>query len=497
MGLFSKTVDYNSILEKVLDGKRFSSNIKSLLLSMIYKVEISYSDYAKVKCLSKTKDEFIMYIISNIEEYFENVKTVEPDSEKAAILRKNKVSAITNELEKSVLSYPTESALLYAISDIESKYFYIENYIFKKELQQLLVEGSNLDVLEVLEDFTGWSWNPKSVFQKNYIANLIYQNLIIMFGMEFIDNCKNSQTKQYDIIKNLKTYYREYYNKLTILLYIISKNKKIDSILEKDIQELKQFSDPQKFLAKNKSRIEAIQKKVDKMNFVLENEKTLNKSFLIKNSKLPEDKKFKTVYAYGKALKKEKETYENQIIELKKYDNPTKIVLYKNQHDLYKEMLESEKTLEDAIIELQQSFIKIIYKKVKEINSRDDFISLIYKIRYYRNIFISKNKAIKDYKVLEDDINKILKKIVTYGVEKEFMKMVSMNVALNYKILIPCLDSKSMELEELRISLDVARKNIFVEVFENKTFEKRFDITFTVDNPEIAIKKKKAVKIFT
>lgn len=497
MGLFSKTVDYNSILEKVLDGKRFSSNIKSLLLSMIYKVEISYSDYAKVKSLSKTKDEFIMYLIRNIEEYFENVKTVEPDSEKASILRRNKVSAITNELEKSVLSYPTESALLYAISDIESKYFYIENYIFKRELQQLLVDGSNLDVLEVLEDFTGWSWNPKSVFHKNYIANLIYQNLIIMFGMEFIDNCKNSQTKQYDIIKNLKTYYRDYYNKLTMLLYVISKNKKIDSVLEKDIQELKQFNDVQKFLDKNKAKMEVIQKKVDRMNLVLGNEKTLNKSFLIKNSKLPEDKKFDTVYSYGKALKKEKEELEKQIIELKKYDNPTKIIIYKNQYDLYKEMLESDKTIEEAIIELQQSFIKIIYKKVKEINSREDFISLIYKIRYYRNIFISKNKAIKDYKVLEDDINKILKKLVTYGVEKEFMKMVSMNVSLNSKILIPCLDSKSMELEELRISLDVARKNIFVEVFENKTFEKRFDITFTVDNPEIAIKRKKAVKIFT
>ena len=168
MSLFSKTVDYNLILEKVLDSKRFSSNVKSLLLSMIYKVEISYSDYAKVKNLSKTKDEFIMYLIRNIDEYFERVKTVEPDSENANILKRNKVSAITNELEKSVLSYPTESALLYAISDIESKYFYIENYIFKKELQQLLVEGSNLDVLEVLEDFTGWSWNPKSVFEKNY-----------------------------------------------------------------------------------------------------------------------------------------------------------------------------------------------------------------------------------------------------------------------------------------------------------------------------------------
>ena len=280
-------------------------------------------------------------------------------------------------------------------------------------------------------------------------------------------------------------------------MYVISKNKKINQVLEKNIEELKQFKDVQKFIEKNKAKIDTLQKKVEKMSLVLNNEKTLNKSFLIKNSKLPEEKKFKTVYSYIKALEKEKEEIEKQIINLKQYDNVDKISAYKNQYDLYKEMLENEKTLEVAVIELQQSFIKIMYRKVKEINSRADFISLIYKIRYYRNIFISKNKAIKDYKILEEDINKILKKIVTYGVEKEYMKMISMNVALNSKIIIPCLDSKSMELEELRLTLDVVRKNIFVEVFENKTFEKRFDITFTVDNPEIAIKKKKAVKIFT
>ena len=38
MNIFSKLKDYNSQLEEILDRKYFSSNIKNLLLSMIYKI---------------------------------------------------------------------------------------------------------------------------------------------------------------------------------------------------------------------------------------------------------------------------------------------------------------------------------------------------------------------------------------------------------------------------------------------------------------------------
>lgn len=497
MGLFSKTVDYNLILENVLDGKRFSSNVKSLLLSMIYKIEISYLDYAKVKNISKTKDEFLSQIIETVSEYFETVKTVEPDSEEAKLLKKHKVSAITNELEKSVLTYFTESSLLYAIADIQPKYFYIDNYIFKKELQQLLVEGSNLNVLEVLEDFTGWSWNPKSIYDKNYIANIVYQNLIMIFGLEYIEKCKDSQTKDYDIVKALRNNYGEYYKRLTLVLYLCNKSKRIDNELENKISELNKFSDPEKFLERNKNKEVSLQKKLDKIESLLNNEKSLNRSFLVKNSKLPENEKFKTVNSYIKYLTKEKNGYLAEIEDLKKFQNPKKIAKYHAKLELYKSLIENDKTLESALIELQQSFIKILYKKAKEIKTRDDFVDIIYKIRYYRNIFISKTKAIKDYGILEDDLNKILKRVITFGAKKAYIKMVSLNVALNSKILISCLDSKSMEIEDLRLSLDVLRKNILVEVFENKIFEKRFSIAFNLDNPELIIKKKKAVRIFT
>ena len=41
--------DYNNELEKILENKLFSYDVKNLLLSMLYKIENSYKDYEAVK----------------------------------------------------------------------------------------------------------------------------------------------------------------------------------------------------------------------------------------------------------------------------------------------------------------------------------------------------------------------------------------------------------------------------------------------------------------
>jgi len=41
-GLFSKFKDYNYILDKVLEEKRFSEDAKNLLLNMIYTTTMSF-----------------------------------------------------------------------------------------------------------------------------------------------------------------------------------------------------------------------------------------------------------------------------------------------------------------------------------------------------------------------------------------------------------------------------------------------------------------------
>ena len=83
MNLFSKLKDYNSELEDVLDRKYFSANVKNLLLSMIYKIENSYNDYAIIKRSVRTKDEFLTELVETIDKYCDNFKIVDPKNKGA------------------------------------------------------------------------------------------------------------------------------------------------------------------------------------------------------------------------------------------------------------------------------------------------------------------------------------------------------------------------------------------------------------------------------
>ena len=67
--------DYNNELEKVLEKKTFDENVKSILLSILYKIETAYADYKKVKQNVETKEEFVENIIKKAEEISKEVCT--------------------------------------------------------------------------------------------------------------------------------------------------------------------------------------------------------------------------------------------------------------------------------------------------------------------------------------------------------------------------------------------------------------------------------------
>ena len=70
---FSKFKDYNKQLEKILEKKDFSKDVKNLLLSMLYKLDISYNDYSLVKKNCKSKQEYLENILDNIKRTHLNV----------------------------------------------------------------------------------------------------------------------------------------------------------------------------------------------------------------------------------------------------------------------------------------------------------------------------------------------------------------------------------------------------------------------------------------
>ena len=180
--------DYNNELEKVLEKKYFNENVKNILLNILYKIETAYKDYEKVKQDVETKEEFIENIIRNIRNNCETIKLVQPNSEESKIIG-NKTFLVEKN-KKRIICYPIERKLLYCISKISKKEKIIkdEYFLINQTLSDLINVGNNINTVEVIRDFNGYSWTtiPREI--ESIKHNLVYQNLRMILGNEFINN---------------------------------------------------------------------------------------------------------------------------------------------------------------------------------------------------------------------------------------------------------------------------------------------------------------------
>ena len=501
MKLFSKDNDYNLILEKILDSKYFSSNSKSLLLSMVYKIENFYTDYQKVKNINKTKEEFLEKIIDTIKKYCDNIKLVEPDSKDAKILKDNNVLALTNERERSILSYPTEIALLYAISDVLPKYFYIpENFILKNSFQNMLVNGYNQNNVEVLSDFNGWSWDINVKLKNNLMDNLIYQNLVIMFGINFMDDWMECSSIQKNPMQEVKKEFlgTKYFDILCKYLYNNSnekEKKRIDKIIERKKIEYDKISNKSEFFNEITAKKLTYLKQLEKIDILLNDKEKLMKKYISVNLKLDERKKFKTVNSYRKTLELKREEYLKQINFLGNLMKPVNFINYKKE--LEDSIKFSEYQNPDEINEnLQIEFVKALERVIDFIEDSEEIIDYIYKLRYYKNLYINENTKISDIRNI--NIDRLLKKLILKGCnrEKPVIRKIVSNLDINCEIIKTILDTKIIDLQEIKFEVIVKDKNLLVKVYEEEVYEKEFEVEYENSKKDILIKQNKMFKLF-
>lgn len=420
MRLFSKMQDFHSKLENILERKIFSANVKNLLLSMIYKIEVSYKDYKEVKRVVKTKKEFIEEFIEIIDKNCDVIKTVEPDSNEALLLKENKVIALTNEKERTALCYPTENALLFAISDIIPKYFYMpDDFVFKESFQNVLVNGFNLNNYEVLSNFNGWSWDITQNSNMKYIDNLIYQNLLFILGDGFLTEWRNHNESDRNFLLEMKDYIKSitgtnsYFYQLCSLLYkMADENKK--KKLKKDLKE--------------------------------------------------------------------------------KIKNTTS----KSEAEMYEKILTSETTIEANIIELEKEFLIFLNRKLNNLENREQILNAIYELRYIKNIPIEKGRFISDIQILNNGIDRILKKVVTNACKLGIVKIISMDIGLNYEIIKYALDTKMINLEQIRLNFELQEKEkyLIIKVFDKEVYEKQGRKKIEPSKDLLEVKYNKNIRLF-
>lgn len=500
MKLFWQNADYNLILEKILDSKYFSSNSKSLLLSMIYKVEGFYKDYQIVKNLDTTKDEFLNLILDTIKKYCDNIKLVEPDE--ADILKTNNVLAVTNQNERSILCYPTEMALLYAIADIMPKYFFIDNHFeYKNSFQRMLVNGYNANILELLSDFNGWSWDS-NISQKRYFQDsLIYQNLVIMFGNSFMEEWKQRKSKDENSLNEIKkvfakTKYFEYLCKYLSLGMSSKEKTKVNKELQLKIKELEKMSDKIAFFEQIKVSKLRYLKELEKLTIILNNKDLMRKEYIAKNLKLNSEKRIATLGTYKKMLEARKQKVSQKISELTAKMNPINYINTKRELEKYIEINSKSDDKDEIIIKLQLEFIKALKDNSIETEDIDSLRNLIFKIRYYRYLYVTKDKQVKDITELNKDTNIVLYEVIRKLVNNGKIRKITNNNSLNQEIISNILDTKVIDLESLRFEIDIKNEYIKFKTYEKEEFDKEFIIDGNFLKRNFEIKQGKVYKLF-
>ena len=303
---FSKLKDYNYIMDQLLEKKNFEEDVKNLLLSMVYKIETSYNDYSKIKRNNLSQNEFIdNIIIKTLKEHCGYIYLVDPKNGEKDILEKQNVIAMTNEVEKKIYAYPTEIALLYGISDIKPKFFFIGNkynYI-KQPFQEMLIEGTNLNNTEVIRNFNGWSWNVEVDSRINNIYNCLYQTLSLLFGHTFLDFWENDFSGKKDYISEMRKRMEEGYSKnISDSFYIAfcnvlilnarkSEQMKQKRTLQLLLKEYKEMKDKNKYIYTISKEKKVLETQIKNIEDTLENKDLLLKEYNVRNLKLTNNKK--------------------------------------------------------------------------------------------------------------------------------------------------------------------------------------------------------------
>lgn len=499
--MFKKIIkkDKNEELERILDEKQIDEQAKNLLQGILYKIEVSYKDYQKAKAIEQTEEQYVDKLIINIKKKCDKIQVIKvsqklKDEELEKKIKENKF-IIT---DAEIISYPIEEKLLYAIEK-KSNNEKILNDKYEEAtiaVSNFINAGKDIDRLEVLRDFNGWSWTTIKKEIENIEANLIYQCLQILFGKEFMDNWiqdKDGIIDYFEVMTNDgKKYGKQTIERLKELLIKIAmingvkENKEFSDQISKKLKEvkkelkvyedtetnierlsenrrkaMKQLKDIEKIL-RQESRLMAEYEKREKV----ENIKVLKKEFVDKRNKLL-----------------------NEISECNYYLNPMNYMKEKKKLEDEKVRLDVKRTTkkqQEALkIEFIQQFLKCFEIKIKNSIEQEEIVKLIYQFRYFMCLPYDLESNVKDIKKFEEDIEKTEKLLAQKAVEDKVITKIP------FEVMQHILETRIIVLEELYYKVEKEQEEYYVQIFDENVTEEKFKI-----KPIEKIKINKKIKIF-
>ena len=508
---------YEDELEEILVEKDFEENVKNLLLSIFYKIEIAYKDYEIVKRNVTSKKQYMENLLNTIKYNCDSIKFVRPNSEESRIIGEKTFEV--NKEKKQIICYPIEKKLLYSISKIRKNEKIIKDdyYLINETLSDVINIGNNINTVEPLRDFNGFSWNIVKQEIENSYCNLIYQNMILLIGVDILDEWTNQNEFMIDYIelveielekeygKENSKYIIELISKISILIKMqIDKNYKHKLLVakEKIENDLMLMQDKKKYISNTILKKKELTEKIKQIEKTINNKKLLEEEYIQRNENLPLEKKIFSIRILKQKLEEEKKDIIRQIEELDDLLKPKRYIEEKNKLENKLEYLnlamfeDIVSEIEVNTLKLQEFFIRCLEIKIDKATSKQEVINLMYQIRYYLAIPLNKEKNIGQIETILNNIEEIQKKLFKKSIQFNQFVNISECKKINFNIFKTIFNLNVIEIEKIYIKIIKEKGEIYLQYYDEDICEEKIRIEKNIlDEKDLKIKFGRKIKL--
>ena len=545
LGIFKNIIknDYIYEIEKTLEKKGITNEIKSLVMDTLFKIEETYPNYKRIKVDVLEKRDYIREIVVALKKV-DNIYIMN-------MQEKDILKCVTDtKIDKNargyydIQIYHNNLSLLYALQTIINEEYGINEQPCSSAFDKILKIGGIYSNIEILRDFSGWNWNRNKIKNFNIYYDIIYKNLLLILGIDKMIELKKTRQCIHFMKKYLlKKYKNDNVEKLMEILkeivFVMSSeeekrleieaNKKIIDMYMamKDIKKFMQKVNEEK---KKNNKLIAEYDKILNSHNVLEREyneylKAIEKSKNEDNSNgslnidsiidildIEEDnigkidkEEIKNIELFSIQIFEKRKKIYNKNLELSKIGNPENYVEHKRiLEEKIKYILDYEKVkgdikkeeelLENLMIEYQKIVYDMLEDRIEAIYTNEEVIDEIYRQRYIRYQNVLKDKYIYQISDLYQKMDKILHLIVAKAMKFDVLERVSEEENTNYAAVSPALKTEVLSLEEVKVAIYTGKTTLLC-IYDGNVLIKEIEL-FDVDPKLISIPTKKKIKLF-
>lgn len=545
LGIFKNIIknDYIYEIEKILEKKGITNEIKSLVMDTLFKIEETYPNYKRIKVDVLEKRDYIREIVVALKKV-DNIYIMN-------MQEKDILKCVTDtKIEKNsrgyydIQIYHNNLSLLYALQTIINEEYGINEQPCSSSFDKILKIGGIYSNIEILRDFSGWNWNRNKIKNFNIYYDIIYKNLLLILGIDKMIELKKTRQCIHFMKKYLvKKYKNDNVEKLMEILkeivFVISseEEKKLEIEANKKIidmymamKDIKKFMQKVNEEKKKNNKLIAEYDKILNSHNVLEREYneylkaieksknedssngSLNIDSIIDILDIEEDdigkidkEEIKNIELFSIQIFEKRKKLYNKNLELSKIGNPENYVEHKRiLEEKIKYILDYEKVkgdakkeeelLENLMIEYQKIVYDMLEDRIEAIYTNEEVIDEIYRQRYIRYQNVLKDKYIYQISDLYQKMDKILHLIVAKAMKFDVLERVSEEENTNYAAVSPALKTEVLSLEEVKVAIYTGKTTLLC-IYDGNVLIKEIEL-FDVDPKLISIPTKKKIKLF-